>query len=151
MTKPPSPTENCKKQSDDTKTPPKDSITQRLPTDLRRSIEVTTAIQLVCLNLLPGSQPSHLPTKMCNQKDTQKYFVIFVSLPGTCKAYNMWTKNILHLISRYNCLQNNFLVTFRTEIFIRYIIFNNIVSDKLLFMKMIIWLLKRNRTVSLEK
>ena len=36
MTKAPTPTEKSKKQSDNTKTPPKTSITQRLRTDLGR-------------------------------------------------------------------------------------------------------------------
>ena len=41
MTKAPTPTEKSKKQRDNTKTPPKTSITQRLRTDLRRSVWVT--------------------------------------------------------------------------------------------------------------
>ena len=66
MTKAPIPTENPKTQSNNTKTPPKTWITQRLWTDLGRSaVGVTTAT-----NLFTGSQPSHLPQKLCNQKDT---------------------------------------------------------------------------------
>ena len=42
-----------------TKTPPKTSITQRLQTDLGRSVGVTTAIQLMWLNRFTGTQ---LPT-----------------------------------------------------------------------------------------
>ena len=42
MTKAPIPTEKSKKQRDNTKTPPKASITQRLRTDLGRSVKVTT-------------------------------------------------------------------------------------------------------------
>ena len=38
MTKTPTPTEKAKKQRDNTKTPPKSSITQRLRTDLGRSV-----------------------------------------------------------------------------------------------------------------
>ena len=34
------------------------------------SWRVTTATQLVWLNRFTGSQPSHLPQKLCNQKDT---------------------------------------------------------------------------------
>ena len=60
MTKAASPTEKSKKQRDNTKTPPKTSITQRLRTDLGRSVGVTTANQLVWLNNLTGSQPSNL-------------------------------------------------------------------------------------------
>ena len=41
------PAENKKKQRDNTKNAPKTSITQRLWTDLERSVGVTTAIQLV--------------------------------------------------------------------------------------------------------
>ena len=39
-----------RKQKDNTQTPPKTSITQRLRTDLGRSVGVTTVIQLVLLN-----------------------------------------------------------------------------------------------------
>ena len=56
MTKAPTPTEKSKKQRDNTKTPPKTSITQRLRTDLGRSVGVTIATQLVWLNQLTGSQ-----------------------------------------------------------------------------------------------
>ena len=55
MTKAPTPTEKSKKQRENTKTPPKTSITQRLQTDLG----VTTATQLVWLNRFTGSKPSH--------------------------------------------------------------------------------------------
>ena len=48
-----------KKQRDNTKTPPKTSITQRLRTDLGRSVWVMIATQLVWLNRFTGSQPSH--------------------------------------------------------------------------------------------
>ena len=47
MTKVPTATEKSKKQRDNTKTPPKTSITQRLQTDLGRSVWVTTVTQLV--------------------------------------------------------------------------------------------------------
>ena len=50
MTKAPTPTEKSKKQRDNTKTPPKTSITQRLRADLGRSVGVTIATQLVWLN-----------------------------------------------------------------------------------------------------
>ena len=61
-----------KNQRDNTKTPPKTSITQRLRTDLGRSVWVTIATQLVWLNQFTRSQPCHLPQKLCNQKDTFK-------------------------------------------------------------------------------
>ena len=54
MTKPPIPTENSKAKGQ-----PKRSITQRLRTDLERSVGVTIVIQLVWLNRLTGTQPSH--------------------------------------------------------------------------------------------
>ena len=43
-----------KKQRDNTKTAPKSSITQRLRTDLGRSVWVTIATQLVWLNRFTG-------------------------------------------------------------------------------------------------
>ena len=58
----------------------KTSITQRLRTDLGRSVGVTTAIQLVWLTWFTGPtvhqffcilQPSHSPQQPCNQKDTR--------------------------------------------------------------------------------
>ena len=59
MTKGPTPTEKSKKQRDNTNTPPKTSITQRLWTDLGRSVWVTMTTQLVWFNRFTGSQPSH--------------------------------------------------------------------------------------------
>ena len=48
-----------RKPMDNTKTPPKTAITQRLRTDLGRSVGVTTVIQLVWLNRFTGTQPTH--------------------------------------------------------------------------------------------
>ena len=59
MTKAPTPIENPKKQRDNTKTPTKTSITQRLRTDLGLSAGATIVTQLVWLNWFTGSQPSH--------------------------------------------------------------------------------------------
>ena len=59
MTKAPTPTEKFKTQRDNIKTPPITSITQRLQTDLGRSVKVTIATQLVWLNRFTDSQPSH--------------------------------------------------------------------------------------------
>ena len=59
MTKAPTPTERSKKQRDNTNKPPKISIAQRLRTDLGRLVEVAIATQLVWLNRITGSQPSH--------------------------------------------------------------------------------------------
>ena len=66
MTKILIPLEKSNRQSDNTKTPPKSSFTQRLPTDLGRSVGVTTATQLVWLTSL-RTQPSHSPQQLCNQ------------------------------------------------------------------------------------
>ena len=59
MTKAPTPTEKSKKQCENTITPPKTSITQRMWTDWGRSVGVTIATQLVWLNRFTGFQPSH--------------------------------------------------------------------------------------------
>ena len=59
MTENPTPTEKSKKQRDNTKKPPKTSITQRLQTDLGRSVGVTTATPLVWFNQMMSAQPSH--------------------------------------------------------------------------------------------
>ena len=50
ITKAPIQTENRKKQSDNTKTPPKTSKRQQLPTDLDLSVVVKTANKLAWLN-----------------------------------------------------------------------------------------------------
>ena len=54
MTKAPTQTEKSKQQHDNTKTPPKTSISQRLRTDLGRSVRLTIATQLVWLNRFYG-------------------------------------------------------------------------------------------------
>ena len=51
--------QKIRKSKDNTQTPPKTSFTQRLRTDLGRSVGVTTVIQLVWLNRFTGTQPSH--------------------------------------------------------------------------------------------
>ena len=71
-----------KKQRDNTKTPPKTSITQRLQTDLGRSVRVTIATQLVWLNQFTGSQPSHSP---------QQFSIQYFNLYCICHLYlNFW-------------------------------------------------------------
>ena len=69
MTKAPIPTEMSNGQSDNTKTPPKSSITHRLRTYLGRSVAVTTATQLVWLSGL-RTHPSDPSQQRCNQNDT---------------------------------------------------------------------------------
>ena len=58
MTRTPIPTENSKTNGQH-KNATKTTITQRLQTDLGRTVGVTTVIQLVWLNRLMGTQPSH--------------------------------------------------------------------------------------------
>ena len=45
-------------------------ITQRLRTDLGRSVALTTVTPLMLLNRFTSAQHSHLPQKSCNQKDS---------------------------------------------------------------------------------
>ena len=59
MTKSATPKEKSVKQRDNTKTPPATLITQRLRTDLGRSVGWTIITQPVWLNRFTGSQPSH--------------------------------------------------------------------------------------------
>ena len=54
MTKTPTPTEMSKGQIDNTNNATKSSITQRLRTDLGRSVGITTATQLVWLTWFTG-------------------------------------------------------------------------------------------------
>ena len=66
--KPLQPHENPKKQRDNTKTPPKTSITQRLRTHLGRSVWVMTVTRLVWFNRSTGSQLSTLHLTIQNSK-----------------------------------------------------------------------------------
>ena len=52
------------------------NFTQRLRTDIKRSVGVTTATQLVWLNCFTGSQPSNLPKKLWNQRDTNFWKIV---------------------------------------------------------------------------
>ena len=56
-------------------TPQKSSITQRLRTNLRRSVGVTTATQLVWLNGFYGCQPSHSKLKLHQSEAKEAIFV----------------------------------------------------------------------------
>ena len=69
MTKTPTSSEMSKGKVTTQTTPHKSSITQRLRTDLGRSVGVTTATQLVWLTGL-WAQHSHSLQQPCNQKDT---------------------------------------------------------------------------------
>ena len=79
MIKAPTPKEMSKGQSDNTNNATKSSITQRLRTDLGRSVGVTTATQLVWLTWFTA-QPSHSPQQPCNQKDTRLKICKYTSL-----------------------------------------------------------------------
>ena len=59
MSKASTPTEKSEKHRDKTQNATKASITQRLWTNLGRSVGVNTATQLVCLNQFTESQPSY--------------------------------------------------------------------------------------------
>ena len=85
MTNAPQPKKVKKKQRDKTKTQPKTSIAQRLRTDLGRSFEAMTVIQLLWLNRITESQLSHfLLQKLWNQKDTHlKICTLFLWRPMT--------------------------------------------------------------------
>ena len=69
MTKAPTPAEKSKGQSDNTNNATKSSITQRLRTDLGRSVGVNTATKLMLFTGL-RAQPYHFPQQKCNQKDS---------------------------------------------------------------------------------
>ena len=57
------------RKSDNTNNATKSSVTQRLRTDVRRPVGVTTATKLVWLTDL-RAQPTYFPQQPCNQKDT---------------------------------------------------------------------------------
>ena len=61
---------------DNTKTPPKTSITQRLRTDLGRSVGVTTVIQLLWLNRFTGTDESNSMDHM-SVSDNESLSTIF--------------------------------------------------------------------------
>ena len=65
MTNAHTPTEKSKNHHDNIKNATK--ITQRLRTDLGRSVGVTAVTPLVWLNGFYGRQPSYSPQRQCNQ------------------------------------------------------------------------------------
>ena len=65
------PTEKSKKQRDNTNTPPKTSITQRLRTDLGLSVGVTTATQTGVIKPVYEILTFPLTANLCYQKDTR--------------------------------------------------------------------------------
>ena len=70
MTKAPAPTEMSKGKSDNTNNVTKNSIIQRLWTNLGRSVGVTTATQLVWFTGFTGP-PSNSPQQLCNRGQEQ--------------------------------------------------------------------------------
>ena len=72
MTRSNTPTENSKKQSDNTKTTLKNFDYTTIGTNLGPSVDVLTATQLVWLNRFSGSLSSNGQQKLCYQRDTLK-------------------------------------------------------------------------------
>ena len=66
MTKPPIPTENSKTKGQHTQTPPKTSITQRLRTDLGRSVGVTSNPTKVKLKIIIHKTVLSICNCLCN-------------------------------------------------------------------------------------
>ena len=99
MTKAPTPKEKYEKQRDNT--PPKTSITQRLRTDLGRPVGVTTATQLVYLNRLTGSLPSHSPQQLCIREHEHAGIILQLAEISICIIFNEndTEKNILSRIT----------------------------------------------------
>ena len=83
------------KSRDNRKTPPFTLVTQQLRTDLGRSVGVTIFIQLVLLNLLTGSKPSHSPQQLCNQGNKYAYII------------SQWAESRILIISKENNNNNN--------------------------------------------
>ena len=96
MTKTPTPTEKSKKQRENTKTPPQTSIIQRLRIDLGRSVGVKTATQLVWLNRLTGSQPSHSPQQLCTRRHEYADFIL------------QWAERWIQIVSKENNIEKIF-------------------------------------------
>ena len=116
MTKTPTPTEKFKKQRDNIKTPPKTLITQRLRTDLGRSVGVTAVTLLVCLNRFTSEfQISMFSTKLTfSDRSVNKYrghelhftetFVAWPSISGPILT-EFARRQVLHFIYQiYFCL-----------------------------------------------
>ena len=125
MTKAPTPTEKPKKQRDNTQTPQKTSITQRLQTDLRRSAGVRIATQQVWLNRLMGYQPSHLPQPLCNRRHEHGGIVLQLAEISICivsKENDIIKKDIISGIT-------GLLERTKTHYFSIQILWNIVVSD----------------------
>ena len=73
MTKAPTPTEMSKRQSEHTNNATKSSITQRLRTDLGRSVGVATATQLVWLTGLRAHLHTPRNSRVIKRTHIQKF------------------------------------------------------------------------------
>ena len=79
MTKAPTPTEMSKGQSDNANNATKSSITQRLRTDLGRSVGVTTATQLVWLTGLRAHLPTNRNNRLIKRTHTKYFMLVHLS------------------------------------------------------------------------
>ena len=98
ITKAATPTKQSKMQRDNRKTPPKTSITQRLRTDLGRSVGVTIATQLVWLNQLKWFQHSHSSQQLCNRGHEHADIILLLAEIWIC------------IFSKENNMENKFYV-----------------------------------------
>ena len=87
MTKALIPTEMWNVQSDNTKTPPKSSITRWLRTELGRLVGVTTATQLMWLTILLA-QPSYSMQQLCTVNIEIFAWELFSRFSLLCKNYS---------------------------------------------------------------
>ena len=107
MTKAPTPTEKSKKQRDNIKTPSKTSITQRLRTDLGRSVWVTIITFCKCFSDAMHIIHAYRLVAVWSKFNVEKYPTInFVG--GGVKSKH-W-KITLHVISLHVLLQINLLL-----------------------------------------
>ena len=98
--------QKCQKGNVTTQTTPqKISITQRLRTDLGRSVGVTTVTKLVLFNGFWRRQPSHSPQQQCNQTDEsrQKYYLqhkqTFIKIDIFAKSYELEHETLQFIIT----------------------------------------------------
>ena len=96
MTKAPTPTEKSKQKRDNTKTPPKTSITQRLRTDIGRSVGVTIAHPTGVVKAVYGIPTFPLTAKAVITKAAIHVYnqlsFILQSIKGTHKAKSTVTE-----------------------------------------------------------
>ena len=83
MTKAPTPTEKSIKQRDNTKMPPKTSITQRLRTDLGRTVGGNDSLPTGVVNRFTGSQRDAIVILQLLVTNRRVGFFTFVSTCNT--------------------------------------------------------------------